>query len=110
MLSSATVDSILQSRDLYHLKHFKWSMLLEELSTHCPVLATILELTTKTKTARSNTNAVVGMCVALLTSHRNSRMNLIQKITSLILYAGGTSKQVHNSFTVSINAINSCLC
>ena len=95
-MSSAAVNSVLQSKNLDHLRQFKWSMLLEELSMHAPVLSTILELATQTRTARSNTSAVIGMCAALLTSHRNSaRMNLIQKITSLILYAGGTSKQVY---------------
>ena len=94
-MSSAAVNSVLQSKNLDHLRKFKWSMLLEELSMHAPVLSTILELATQTRTAQSNTSAVIGMCAALLTSHRNSRMNLIQKITSLILYAGGTSKQLY---------------
>ena len=93
-MASDPVNSILQSHNPDHLKQFNWDMLLDELSTHAPQLKRLLLSAAKTKIPRSNTNAVVGMCAALLIKHRNPKMNLVQKINSLILYAGHCSKQV----------------
>ena len=93
-MASDEVNSILQSQNPEDLKQFSWDMLLNELSTHAPQLKRLLFLAAKTNIARSNTNAVVGMCAALLIKHRNPKMNLVQKINSLLLYAGHCSKQV----------------
>ena len=55
----------------------------------------ILEGCTETKVTRVNRKAVMGMCVVLLLKHRFMKMCLVQKIISLILYAGQANKQVH---------------
>lgn len=96
VMASDSANSILQSQNPDHLKQFSWDVLLHELSTYVPLLKSLLFSATKTRVARSNTDAVVGMCAAILINHRNSKMSLIQKINSLILYAGHTSKQVWN--------------
>lgn len=75
--ASDEVNSVLQSQNPEDLKQFSWDMLLNELSTQ---LKRLLSLAAKTKIARSNTNAVVGMCAALLIKHCNPKMNLVQKI------------------------------
>ena len=93
-MASDRARSILQSQNPDDLKHFKWDTLLCELSTYAPLLRKLLELATKTKRPQVNLKAVIGVCAAILINHRNSKMNLIQKITSLILYAGHASKQV----------------
>ena len=67
---------------------------MEELHANAPVLISILRAATKTRVCRSNTNAVVGTCTAILLKHRNPKMGLLQKIISLILYSGHASKQV----------------
>ena len=93
-MASDHVKSILQSQNPDDLKKFKWDTLLCELSKYAPVLSRLLLLATKTKKPRLNQKAVIGICVAILINHRNSKMNLVQKIASMILYAGHTSKQV----------------
>ncbi len=93
-MASDPVKSILQSQNPDDLKQFKWDTLLRELSKCAPVLSRLLLLATKTKRPRLNQKAVIGVCAAILINHRNSKMNLVQKLASLILYAGHASKQV----------------
>lgn len=93
-MASDSTNSILQSQNPEHLKGFAWEMLLNELSKFAPVLKSLLSSATSTRVHHSSTDAVIGMCAAILIKHRNSRMNLVQKINSLILYAGHSSKQV----------------
>ena len=93
-MASDHAKSILQSQNPDDLKQFKWDTLLCELSKYAPVLSRLLLLTTKTKRPRLNQKAVIGVCAAILINHRNSKMNLVQKLAYLILYAGHTSKQV----------------
>lgn len=94
VMSSDDAKSILQSSNPDDLKEFKWDTLLCELSKYAPVMSRLLLLATKTKRPRLNQKAVIGVCAAILINHRNSKMSLVQKLTSLILYAGHTSKQV----------------
>ena len=96
VMCSDAVKSILQSRDPEHLKHFSWDVLLCELTEFAPILKDLLFSATKTQLPRANTNAIIGTCAAILMKHCNSRMNLVQKINSLVLYAAHTSKQVSN--------------
>ncbi len=89
-----TSCTILKSQDPKILKEFGWCMLDKELSMHAPVLKYLLRSATTTRVPRSNTDAIVGMCAAILLNHRNPNMNLIQKMNSLIMYAGHCSKKV----------------
>lgn len=93
-MASDRAKSILQSQNPDDLKQFKWDTLLCELSKYVPVLSRLLLLATKTRRPRLNQKEVIGVCAAILIIHQNSKMNLIQKLASLILYAGHTSKQV----------------
>ena len=93
-MSSTKASSVLQSQDVTQLKLFSWDVLLNELSDVAATLKKILICATKARATRSNTNGVIGICSAILLNYRNPRMNLIQKIISLILHAGHSSKQV----------------
>ena len=93
-MASTKAESVLQSQDVAQLKLFSWDVLLNELSEVAATLKQILTCATKTRVTRSNTNAVIGICSAILLNHRNPNMNLMQKIISLILHAGHSSKQV----------------
>lgn len=93
-MTSDKVESVLRSQDADSLKTFHWDTLLQELSTFAPILRMLLAAATKTRVPRSNTDTVIGVCAAILLNHKNPRMNLVQKINSLILYAGHSSKQV----------------
>ncbi len=88
-MSSCKVNSILKkSQDRKLLKEFTWNMLDKELSTHAPLLRHFLLSARSTRVPRSNTNAVVGICAEIILSHRNKSMSLVQKINSIIMYAG----------------------
>lgn len=91
-MCSHNVDSILQKTSA--LRSFQWIDLVNELEVHAPTLMTVLESATKTRCCRSNRTGVIGMCAALLLKFRYSRMSLVQKLISTILYAGHTGKQV----------------
>lgn len=93
-IASDRVQSILQSQTSNDVKNFKWDTLLNEMSRYTPTLKMLLAFATKTRKPRCNTKAVICMCAAIIISHRNSRMNFVQKIVSLILYCGHTSKKV----------------
>lgn len=76
------------------LKTFSWGRLHVELSTYAPVWQCILLAATKTRVPRPNTRMITGMCAAILIMYRNPEISLVQKVVSLVLYAGHASKQV----------------
>ena len=94
LMASDSEESFLRSQLKEDLKEFQWSRLHAELSSKAPILQSILTAATKTRVPRPNVHIVVGTCVAILLKHRNPKMSLLQKLISLVLYAGHTSKQV----------------
>ena len=76
------------------LEEFTWKHLISELSTTAPTLYSLLLSCTHTRKPRQNRDAVIGVCCAVLLKFRYSKMNLWQKIVSLILYAGRSGKMV----------------
>ena len=93
-MCSDKTASILRKHCPDTFKEFTWDAFTNELLVNAPVLMSILEGCTETKVARVNRKAVMGMCVVLLLKHRFIKMCLVQKIISLILYAGQANKQV----------------
>lgn len=94
VMTSDNAHSFLCSQSKADLKEFKWDRLHAELSDNAPTLLSILLAATKTRVPRPNAHIVVGTCVAILLKHCNPKMSLLQKIISLVLYAGHASKQV----------------
>lgn len=90
---SHSANSILKRDDPQCIKTFSWESFNCEISKFAPVLKSILQATCKTRVSSTNFNVVMCVCVALL-RNRDPRMNLIQKIISLLLYGGHSSKQV----------------
>ena len=74
------------------LHNFSWVQLIQELETNALIFLNIMRSATYTRKPRANRDAIIGMCTAIL---RFSHMCLIQKLLSLILYAGHCGKQVH---------------
>ena len=68
-MASDKVESVLQSLNTDHLKSFHWDILLQELSKFAPILHSLLTSATKTRVLRSNTDAIIGMCTAILLHH-----------------------------------------
>ena len=98
-MCSHNVNSILRKTSA--LSSFRWVDLVNELEAHVPTLMMILNSATKTRCYRSNRIGVIGMCAALLLKFRYSRMSLVQKLISTILYAGHTGKQVSNDISLA---------
>ena len=94
VMCSEEVNSVMKSQDPEVLKQFSWDTLLSELSKFAPILKGLLLSATKTRAPRANIDAIVGTCAAILLSNREPKMNLVQKMNSLVLYAAHTSKQV----------------
>ena len=93
-MCSDRVASVLQSKDYKNLKEFKWDSVLNEIKTHAPVLLNILLSCTRTRHPRSNQAATMCFVASILFKFRYSRMNAVQKILSLVLYAGHCGKKV----------------
>lgn len=91
---SDNVNSVMRSQGIDELKSFNWDILIQELTIHAPTLLNILISITKTITPRENQKAIIGICATILLKQRYSKMSLVQKIISIILYAGHASKQV----------------
>ena len=70
---------------------------MDELSKFAPLLMSLLFSAIKRhKAPHTDTDcAIVGLCASILINLQNQKMNLVQKINSLILYAGHTSKEVN---------------
>lgn len=71
---------------------YRWEKLIAELQVHAPTLLNILYACTSKD--RQNRNGTIGMCIAMILKLRYPRMSLVQKIISVILLSGNTSKQV----------------
>ena len=93
-MCSDRINSVLRSTDINDLHEFTWDRLLTELRKNAPIFLRVLHAASETRLPRKNKNGVVGVCAAILLKHRFSKMCLGQKILSLILYAGHSSKQV----------------
>ena len=86
---------MLRTHSKNKLLGFSWDALKTKVLVNAPNLLSVLEACTHTKSPRPNCTAVIGMCVALILRHRFTKMCLLQKMISLILYAGHSDKQVH---------------
>lgn len=87
-----------KSTQLQHSKDdllkFSWSDIIKEMEKHAPVLLQLLLNATKTRRDRPNRELVISMCTAMLCKLRRANMSTFQKIVSLIMYAGHSSKKV----------------
>ena len=107
MMCSNKVQSILRSSATCdNLKKFKWSELIDEMKIHAPLLFDILA--SCIPLSATNSEATICMCSAIIFCNHFKHMNLIQKIISIILYAGRAGKQV--SAKCCCNGFNSCIC
>lgn len=112
VLCAKRTRSILRESSEEKLLSFSWDKLAKELETHSPTLFAILNscvsikrrrrkmMSKKTghakkfKPRQASNTMVLGIVASILLRHRNQHMNLIQRIVSLILHNGHSSKQV----------------
>ena len=95
LMCSDSANSILRQKFSSAYKDFSWEKLLKELETNAPILLSILQQCTHTRRPRPNrNNIVIGMCAAILLKLGYAKMNLVQKVLSLVLYGGNSGKLV----------------
>ena len=85
-------SSLLRSKK-EDLCSFSWSDVGEELNKRAPCISSLLQSCIPASSP-FNKQAIASTCIAILVKARRQSACLLQKIVSLILYAGHTSKQV----------------
>ena len=107
-LASQKAGSMLRDRSCQALEHFSWQDLLKQLEKETPVTLSLLKQCAHIKRRQHklqgkggrssrrmpNEEAAVGMCVAVLMRARSQRMNLVQRLISMLLYGSHAPKQV----------------
>ena len=93
---SENVNSVLKHKFEPEHNLFCWDALHQELSIHAPLLLRVFTECTQTRHKRTNRTAVIGMCCSILLKYRYMKMSAVQRIISIILYAGHSSKMVHS--------------
>ncbi len=91
---SNNCESVLRSGDADNLMQFIWCKMHSEVKQNMPHLLTILTMCTETPKKRQNSEAIIYLIIAILAKHRRPQASLVQKIISLLLYAGHCSKSV----------------
>ena len=85
-----------------NFNHVKQSLLME-MKTKAPTLLSLLKSCLRTRRPRKNTDLIIVLITSLLCKHRRPSACQLQRIISLILYAGHSSKQVSNNHSRSNN-------
>lgn len=72
-----------------------WSDLVSDMQRRAPVLTAVLSAAmSRNKTEQTFATESLVSCFAVLLKGRNQRMSLLQRISSLVLYAGHAGKPV----------------
>ena len=93
-ICSDKVDSILRCASKESLKEFQLDILIHQFKDQAPTLLTIIENSLHTKKSKHNFKLVLVLIIAMICKFRRPSYCLLQKIISLILYEGHSSKQV----------------
>ena len=106
-VSSLKVNSLLRDRTAQAVESFSWSQLNQELNKEAPATFSLLQQcahvkrrTRKGKGSRRSArrtpseDAIVGLCMSILLRGRSQRMNLVQRIVSMLLFGSHAPKQV----------------
>ena len=104
ILCRKSSESLLRKTSLEVLCNFSWERVSEEIGSTCPTFHAVLDACVDVrrqrqripilKPRRCSNEVVVGVCAAIILRHRNHHMNLLQRLISLILHNGHSSKQV----------------
>ena len=65
-----------------------------EMKAKTPMLLSLLNSCLRTRRSRSNTDTLLVVIVSIICKHRRPSACIIQRIVSLILYSGHSTKQV----------------
>ena len=81
----------------------QWTNLLSFMKTKTPTLLSILQSCTKTKKPWLSQDAITGVITSILCKHWRSSVSLFQRMVSLVLYTGHTSKKAGFSIKSNTN-------
>ena len=105
-LCTEEVASVLRKADTDSVQQFTIQSIIEEMKTHAPSVLTVLRgclhgrrrsRARKQKSRIIDVDTLVSVCCAILLRGRSQKMNLLQRIISLILFCGHASKRVSNT-------------
>lgn len=87
-------SSILYKFSKQSLMNFKFTAVTKELERKTPILYSLLRSCTKTPKPRSNADQVLVLLAGIICKNRKPQFCQVQRMISMILYAGHASKQV----------------
>lgn len=93
-LCSDNLSSVLRKTEKENLMTFKWDELFQEATQYAPCLVKILVVAFKVMNKKKSYIQPISLIISLLCTFRRRTMNMVQKIISVILFAGHCSKQV----------------
>ena len=94
---------------------FSSLLFIEEMKAHAPSVLTVLRgcvhgrrrsRAKKQKSRMTDVDTLVSVCCAILLRGRSQKMNLLQRIISLILFCGHASKRVSNAIENKVYIID----
>lgn len=106
---SDRVKSVLCSKNLNSVQSFDIKSIIQEMEKHSPSILSILRgclagrrASKAQKPRKFEVDHVVAVCCAILLRGRSQRMNLLQRIISLVLFSGHASKRVSYKTNASL--------
>lgn len=94
-ICSDNYSTVMRDKNSEALIEFDFAKIIEEMELKTPTLLYLLQNCLKANTPRGNEKAVLAIIASMIFKHRRSSCSLLQRIISLILYAGHTAKQVN---------------
>lgn len=92
-LCSDNFNSIIRENSKAGMEHFSWQSVWLELETCAPLLIIVLKQALKIISTNKK-DIILSMLICMLLKLRNPKMDYLQSMISLILYAGHAGKQV----------------
>lgn len=94
-LCSEKVSQLLTN--LPKLSEFSWINYLEVIKSHAPFIVNLLLMILSGKKKKNeDVNRITGLIISIITCFKRNSLNIVQKIVSILLYAGHCSKEVMN--------------
>ena len=94
-ICSDNLNSILRENSKASMEYFSWQSIWLELEKHAVLLTTLLKHALKLSNTNKKDN-VLSMLISMMLKSRNPKVDQIQSMVSLILYAGHAGKQVYS--------------
>ena len=92
-MCSDSTTSVLWQQSVHIFGDFLWDVVHSERDANVTIFSSIFHVITQTRRPRLNRKQVIGKCAAILLKYLFAKMSLVQKIASLILYAGHSGKE-----------------